>query len=103
MGGEIDYYVGRKIPAWVQAEGLLNINSEGHAILYNGRSEFAEWWDYGIVEVAAKLQSEGCVSRSTLDEFFKLYRDPAYWTTTIAFTSTTAQCSSDPTTRKTMS
>ena len=100
---QIDYYVGRKIPAWVQAEGLLNINSEGHAILYNGRSEFAEWWDYGILEVADKLQSEGCVSRSTLDEFFKLYRDPAYWTTTIAFTSTTAQRSSDPTTRKTMS
>ena len=86
----------------MQAEGLLNINSEGHAILYNGRSEFAEWWDYGIVEVADELQSEGCVSRSTLDEFFKLYRDPA-WTTTIAFTSTTAQRSSDPTTRKTMS
>jgi SAM-dependent methyltransferase len=88
---QIDYYVGRKIPAWVQAEGLLNIKSEGHAILYNGRSAFAEWWDYGILEVADKLQSEGGVSRATLDEFFTLYRDPAYWTTTIAFTATAAQ------------
>jgi hypothetical protein len=84
----------------VQAEGLLNISSEGHAILYNGRSEFAEWWDYGILEVADKLQSEGGVSRATLDEFFTLYRDPAYWTTTIAFTATTAQRSSDSTARK---
>ena len=97
---QIDYYVGRKIPAWVQAEGLLNISSEGHAILYNGRSEFVEWWDYGILEVADKLQSEGGVSRATLDEFFTLYRDPAYWTTTIAFTATTAQRSSDSTARK---
>jgi SAM-dependent methyltransferase len=88
---QIDYYVERKIPAWVQAEGMLNIKSEGHAILYNGRSAFAEWWDYGILEVADKLQSEGGVSRATLDEFFTLYRDPSYWTTTIAFTATTAQ------------
>jgi SAM-dependent methyltransferase len=89
---QIDYYVGRKIPAWVQAEGLLDIKSEGHAILYNGRSAFAEWWDYGILEIADKLQCEGGVSPATLDQFFALYRDPSYWTTTIAFTATTAQC-----------
>ncbi|MGC1868698.1 MAG: class I SAM-dependent methyltransferase, partial [Pseudolabrys sp.] len=41
---QIDYYVGRKIPAWLQTEGLLNIKSEGHAILYNGGSGFAQWW-----------------------------------------------------------
>jgi SAM-dependent methyltransferase len=92
---DIDYYVGRKIPAWLQAEGLLNINSEGHAILYNGGSGFAAWWAYGIREIADKLESEGSVSYVTLDEFVRLYRDPTYWTTTIAFTATTAQRSSD--------
>jgi 2-polyprenyl-3-methyl-5-hydroxy-6-metoxy-1,4-benzoquinol methylase len=88
---QIDYYVGRKIPAWLQAEGLANISSEGHAILYSGGSKFAEWWDYGIREVADQLQTEGGISQATLDEFFTCYRDPAYWTTTIAFTATTAQ------------
>jgi 2-polyprenyl-3-methyl-5-hydroxy-6-metoxy-1,4-benzoquinol methylase len=88
---QIDYYVGRKIPAWLQAEALLDINSEGHAIVYNGGSGFAEWWDYGIREIADKLQIEGGVSQATLDEFFTLYRDLTYWTTTIAFTVTTAQ------------
>jgi hypothetical protein len=34
------------------------------------------------------------VSKATLDEFFALYRDPAYWTTTIAFTATTARAPS---------
>jgi hypothetical protein len=93
MGGgpKIDYYIGRKIPAWLQAEGLLQINSEGHAILYNGGSKFAEWWDDGIREVADKLRTDGGISRATLDEFFTFYRDPTYWTTTIAFTATTAQ------------
>jgi SAM-dependent methyltransferase len=88
---QIDYYVGRKIPAWVQADGLRDVSSEGHAILYNGGSPFAQWWDDGIREVADKLQSEGGVPKAALDEFFALYRDPAYWTTTIAFTATTAQ------------
>jgi 2-polyprenyl-3-methyl-5-hydroxy-6-metoxy-1,4-benzoquinol methylase len=88
---QIDYYVGRKIAAWLQAENLIDINSEGHAILYNGNSTFARWWQHGIGEVADKLRSEGGVSQQTLDEFFKLYRDPTYWTTTIAFTATTAQ------------
>jgi len=73
------------------SRGLLHINSEGHAILYNGGSKLAAWWDYGIREVADTLQTEGGVSRATLDEFFRFYRDPTYWTTTIAFTATTAQ------------
>jgi 2-polyprenyl-3-methyl-5-hydroxy-6-metoxy-1,4-benzoquinol methylase len=88
---QIDYYVGRKVPAWLQAEGLVSISSEGHAILYNGGSPFAEWWDDGICEVADKVQTAGVISEATLDEFFTLYRDPTYWTTTIAFTATTAQ------------
>jgi tRNA methyltransferase complex GCD14 subunit len=91
---QIDYYVGRKIPAWLQAEAMLDINSEGHAIVYNGGSGFAEWWDYGIREIADKLQIEGGVSQATLDEFFTLCRDPTHWTITIAFTATTAQRSS---------
>src|SRR3954467_8361693 len=67
---QIDYYIGRKIPMWLQAEGLLNINSEGHAILYSGGSKFAAWWAYGIREVADELQTEGGISEATLDEFF---------------------------------
>ena len=92
---QIDFYVGRRIASWLQEEGLRNINSEGHAIIYNGGSEFAEWWDYGIHEVAQKLQNEGRVSSATLDEFFTLYCDPTYWTTSISFTATTAQRSRD--------
>ena len=88
---EIDYYVGRKIPAWLQEEGLSDISSEGHAILYNGGSPFARWWVYGIGEVADRLEREGGLPAETLAEFFRLYADPSYWTTTIAFTATTAR------------
>ncbi|HET9714615.1 MAG TPA: hypothetical protein VFP60_00385 [Pseudolabrys sp.] len=54
-------------------------------------SRFAEWWEYSIREITDKLQSEGGVSQETLDKFFAFYRDATYWTTTIAFTATTAQ------------
>lgn len=87
----IDYYVGRRIPRWLQEEGLGAIASEGHAILYNGGSAFAQWWDLGLREVASQLTSEGGVSPAALEEFFALARDPAYWTTTIAFTATTGR------------
>jgi ubiquinone/menaquinone biosynthesis C-methylase UbiE len=86
-----DYYVGHKIAPWLQAEGLENINAEAHAVVYNGGSEFAQWWMNGIAEVAEQLQSEGGVTKAILDEFFTDYRDPKYWTTTIAFTVVTAQ------------
>src|SRR5262249_19531725 len=88
---QIDYYVGRKIPVWLQSESLRNIKSEGHAILYNGGSQFCGWWDYGLPEIASKIKNEGGVSPATLDELFTLYRDPTYWTTTISFAATTAQ------------
>lgn len=88
---QIDYYVGRKLPDWMQQEGLGGITSEGHTIYYNGGSDFARWWDYGLREVAAKLQSEGGVTAAVLDEFYALARDPEYWTMTIAFTASTGQ------------
>lgn len=88
---DIDYYVGRKVAPWLQEEGMKNINCEGHAILYNGGSKFSQWWINSIDEVASALQSEGGVSKDTLEEFFTLYQNPDYWTATISFTAVTAQ------------
>lgn len=88
---QIDYYVGRKVPAWLQDESLTAISSEGHVSLYNGGSDYAQWWDYGLREVAGQLQGEGGVSQVMLDEFYALARNPSYWTMTIAFTATIAR------------
>src|SRR5262249_62211911 len=93
---QIEYYRGPNIPGGLETEGLPNIQFEGHGILHNRGSPFAEWWDCGIREIADKLQSEGGVSQATLDELFAYYRDPTYWTTTISFTATTAQRSIRP-------
>ena len=88
---DIDYYVGRKVAPWLQEEGMKKINAEGHAILYNGGSEFAKWWISSIAEVADSLQKDGGVSDDLLQEFFTLYGNPDYWTSTISFTAVTGQ------------
>lgn len=87
----IDYYVGRKIGQWLSEEGMKNIKAEGHAIEYNGGSEFAEWWISSIAEISESLQAEGGVSDESLDQFYTLYKDPLYRTRTISFTAVTAQ------------
>jgi 2-polyprenyl-3-methyl-5-hydroxy-6-metoxy-1,4-benzoquinol methylase len=64
------------------------VGPTGHVIATDIRPDLMAG---GIREVADKLKSEGGVSRATLDEFLKLCGDPSYWTTTIAFTATTAR------------
>lgn len=87
----IDYYVGRKVPPWMQEEALTEITAEGYTRLYNGGSDFAQWWDYSLSEVAGKLTEQGDVPPASLAEFAVLARDPRYWSMTIAFTATTGR------------
>lgn len=87
----IDYYVGRKIAPWLQAERMLDIQGEGHVGVYNGGSDYAKWWTLSIAEVADALKKEAKISDAQLKEFFAEYQDPSYWTATIAFTAVTAR------------
>jgi SAM-dependent methyltransferase len=88
---QIDYFVGRKVPVWLQDDGLDQISSEGHLALYNGGSDFARWWELGLQEISERLRSEGGVAGAVLDEFYSLAHDPTYWTMTIAFTASIAR------------
>jgi len=88
---QIDYYVGRNVAPWLAQEGMTDLSAEGHTIVYNGASEFAKWWIYSIAEVAEQFKKEAGVSSAVLDEFYRLYQDPNYWTMSIAFTATTGK------------
>ena len=88
---QIDYYVGRNVAPWLAQEGMTDLSAEGHTIVYNGASEFAKWWIYSIAEVAEQFQKEAGVSSAVLDEFYRLYQDPNYWTMSLAFTATTGK------------
>lgn len=84
----IDYSIGRRIPAWLDAAGLKNIAGEGHTAHFNGGSDWATYWTETIEELAPALLNKDYITEEMLKEFHTCYRDPHYWTSVITFTAT---------------
>jgi len=83
----IDYFVGRKISAWLDALGLEDVGSEGYTAGFNGGSDWATYWNETFRELASPLVKSGCITEKMLEEFHIRYRDPHYWTSVITFTA----------------
>ena len=81
----IDYFIGRKIPAWLDTFELEDIVGEGYCPQFNGTSKWAEYWTQSIHELAPALLKSGHTTEESLDEFYSRYRDPHYWTSVISF------------------
>lgn len=81
----IDYFVGRKIPTWLDSLGLEDVAAEGHTAQFNGGSAWASYWVSTIRELAPSLMKSGDASREALDAFYARYQDPHYWTSVITF------------------
>jgi hypothetical protein len=82
---DIDYFIGRKIPAWLDALGLQDVAGEGHTAIFNGGSRWATYWTATMRELAPRLLKSDHISARTLEEFHALYRDPHYWTSIMTF------------------
>ena len=87
----IDYFVGRKIPAWLDALGLVGVAAEGHNAHFNGGSDWARYWTSTIRELEPSLLKSGAMTQTMLEDFYGLYADPHYWTSVIAFTATSGR------------
>ncbi len=83
----IDYFVGRKVPAWLDSLGLKSVAGEGHTALFNGGSDWATYWIMGVRELGPLLLKSGHVTEKMLEEFHTRYEDPHYWTSVITFTA----------------
>lgn len=83
----IDYYIGRKIPAWLDRLGLEDVAGEGHTALFNGNSDWAKCWTMTIRELAPAMLQSGHVTEEMLEEFYVRFQDPHYWTSLISFTA----------------
>jgi SAM-dependent methyltransferase len=81
----IEYFIGRKIPAWMDFLGLKQIEGEGHTAHFNGGSPWAKYWIDTIRELSPSLQKPGYVTNELLDAFLAHYQDPHYWTSVITF------------------
>jgi len=83
----IDYFVGRKIPAWLDLLGLEDVAGEGHTAQFNGGSDWATYWTETLGELAPSLLKSSYVTEKLLEEFHARYQDPHYWTSVITFTA----------------
>jgi SAM-dependent methyltransferase len=81
----IDYFIGRKISAWLDSLGLRDIAGEGHTPQFNGGSPWATYWIETMRELAPSLLKSECVAEQLLSEFYTCYQDPHYWTSVITF------------------
>jgi SAM-dependent methyltransferase len=83
----IDYFIGHKIPAWLDSFGLSDVAGEGYTAQFNGGSGWAKYWTETMRELAPSLLKLGCVTEKMLEEFRACYQDPHYWTSVITFTA----------------
>jgi SAM-dependent methyltransferase len=81
----IDYFIGRKIPAWLDALGLQDVAGEGQTAMFNGGSHWATYWTETLQELAPRVLKSDHITATMLDEFHALYRDPHYWTSIMTF------------------
>jgi SAM-dependent methyltransferase len=83
----IDYFIGRKIPAWLDSLGLQHVAGEGHTPQFDGGSDWARYWTQSVRELEPSLLKSGYVTDKMLEEFHARYQDPHYWTSVITFTA----------------
>jgi len=81
----IDYFIGRKIPAWLDSLGLEDVAGEGHTAQFNGGSDWATYWTATMRELEPALLKSGYITGKMLQEFHSCYQDPHYWTSIMTF------------------
>jgi SAM-dependent methyltransferase len=81
----IDYFIGRRIPAWLDALGLEGVAGEGHSAHFNGGSDWATYWMETMSNLRPSLLKTGYITEKMLEEFHTFYIDPHYWTSVITF------------------
>jgi SAM-dependent methyltransferase len=81
----IDYFIGRKIPAWLDSLGLEEVAGEGHTAQFNGGSRWATYWTATMRELAPALLKSDYITAKMLEELHSHYQDPHYWTSIMTF------------------
>jgi SAM-dependent methyltransferase len=82
---DVNYFIGRKMPAMLASAGLEAIGAEGDTAIYNGGSAWAVYWMQTIRELRGRLIESGCLTPDALDDFARRYSDANYWTSAITF------------------
>jgi SAM-dependent methyltransferase len=83
----IDYFIGRRLPAMLTGLGMVEVSATAETELYNGGSEWAEYWLQTISELRQRLAASGKLTDESIAAFLEQSTDPGWWTQTVAFTA----------------
>jgi len=83
----IDYHIGRTLAPRLAALGLNDISGSAETAVYNGGSQWADYWTQTITELRDDLTTSGKLSHKLVDTFLDFFADSNWWTQTIAFTT----------------
>jgi SAM-dependent methyltransferase len=87
----IDYYIGRSLAPRLAALGLRQVSGYAETAVYNGGSQWADYWTQTITELRNDLTSSGKLNDALVDTFLCYCADSNWWTQTIAFTAVHAR------------
>jgi len=87
----IDYHLGRTLAPRLAAYGLKEIEGTAETAIYNGGSQWADYWRETITELRGDLVQSGKLNDALIDAFLAQCADPNWWTQTIAFTAVRAR------------
>jgi SAM-dependent methyltransferase len=87
----IDYHIGRTLAPRLAAHGLKEIEGTAETAIYNGGSQWADYWRETITELRDDLVQSGKLNEMFIDAFLAQCADPKWWTQTIAFTAVHAR------------
>jgi 2-polyprenyl-3-methyl-5-hydroxy-6-metoxy-1,4-benzoquinol methylase len=87
----IDYHIGRTLAPRLAALGLEQIAGSAETAVYNGGSQWADYWIQTIIELRDGLADSKKLNNQNIDQFLAQCTDPDWWTQTIAFTAVHAR------------
>jgi 2-polyprenyl-3-methyl-5-hydroxy-6-metoxy-1,4-benzoquinol methylase len=87
----IDYHIGRTLAPRLAAYGLKEIEGTAETAIYNGGSQWADYWRETITELRGDLVQSGKLNDALIDAFLARCADSNWWTQTIAFTAIQAR------------
>jgi SAM-dependent methyltransferase len=83
----IDYYIGRELAPRLAALGLTQISGNAETAIYNGGSQWADYWAQTIIELRGHLITSDKLNDALVDTFLNHCADSRWWTETIAFSA----------------
>jgi SAM-dependent methyltransferase len=83
----IDYHIGRNLAPRLAALGLTRITGSADIAIYNGGSQWADYWTQTITELRDDLINSGKLNDTLVDTFLDHCADSNWWTETIAFSA----------------